>query len=148
MTNNEFRLSEAATDRRRYQVHRLALLIGMLMAFTTMLGPVGCAVTEELAAAQGDDAAERRGLRANTAEASPGYVFFNPNRSLTTYLVDLEGRVVHTWQHDLGPGGGAYLLDNGHLLRGARQPDVPVFRGGGQAGRLQELTWNGEVEMP
>ncbi len=95
------------------------------------------------AAAQ--DADERRGLRSNTPEASPGYVIFNPNRSLTTYLVDLEGRVVHTWQSDYPPGGGAYLLDNGHLLRAAREPDVPVFSGGGQSGRLQELTWDGEV---
>ena len=115
------------------------------MAFTTMLGYIGSRATAELAAAQADYAEERRGLRTTTADAAPGYVLFNPNRSLTTYLVDLEGRVVHTWQHDHGPGGGAYLLDNGHLLRGAREPDVPVFSGGGQAGRLQELTWDGEV---
>ena len=94
---------------------------------------------------QGDDAHQRRGLQTNTAAASPGYVLFNPSRSLTTYLVDLEGQVVHTWQHDHGPGGGAYLLENGHLLRGTREPDVPVFSGGGQSGRLQEITWDGEV---
>ena len=76
-------------------------------------------------------AGEQRGLRTSTPEASPGYVIFNPNRSPTTYLVDLEGRVVHVWQSDYGPGGGAYLLDNGHLLRGVREPDVPVFSGGG-----------------
>ena len=145
MTNSECRGPEAAADRKPRQAHRLALLIGMLTAFATMLGPVGCGVTEELAAAQGDGTDERRGLRKNTAEASPGYVLFNPNQSPTTYLVDLEGQVVHTWQHDHGPGGGAYLLDNGHLLRGAREPDVPVFSGGGQSGRLQEITWDGEV---
>ena len=72
-------------------------------------------------------------------------MLFNPNRSPTTYLVDAAGQVVHTWQHDLEPGGGAYLLENGHLLRGAREPDVPVFSGGGQSGRLQEITWDGEV---
>ena len=106
----------------------------MLVAFSTIFGP-----------ATAQDADERRGLRSNTPEASPGYVVFNPNRSLTTYLVDLDGRVVHTWQSDYAPGGGAYLLDNGHLLRGARDSDVPVFSGGGQGGRLQELTWDGEV---
>ena len=46
----------------------------------------------ELAAAQADDSNERRGLRTNTPEASEGYVLFNPNRSLASYLVDLEGR--------------------------------------------------------
>ena len=55
-------------------------------------------------AAQDDDAAPQRGLQTNTAEASPGYMLFNPNRSLTTYLVDVEGQVVHTWEHDLEPG--------------------------------------------
>ena len=91
------------------------------------------------------DADEQRGLRTSTPEASPGFVLFNPNRSLTTYLVDVAGRVVHTWESEHAPGGGAYLLDNGHLLRGAREPDVPVFSGGGQAGLLQELDWDGEV---
>ena len=94
---------------------------------------------------QDQDQDEPRGLRVNTPDASPGYVLFNPNLSLTTYLVDVEGRVVHTWQRDQGPAGGAYLLDNGHLMRGVREPDVPVFSGGGQGGRLQELTWEGEV---
>jgi hypothetical protein len=36
-----------------------------------------------------------------------------------------------------------YLLDNGHLLRTGRHPEIP-FRGGGQGGRLQEFTWDGE----
>ena len=123
------------------------------MAFTMMLGPVSCGVpagepeaaTAEPADAPTDDEDERRGLQRNTAEASPGYVLFNPQPSLTTYLVDLEGQVVHTWQHDQGPGGGAYLLENGHLLRGTREPDVQVFSGGAQSGRLQEITWDGEV---
>ena len=92
-----------------------------------------------------DDAEEPRGLRLNTATAMPGYVLFNPLRSPTTYLVDREGRVMHTWEGEVEPGGGLYLLDNGHLLRGVREPDVAVFSGGGQAGRLQELTWDGDV---
>ena len=135
MTHNPIRGPEAAAEGDRHQSHRLAVLIGMLVAFSTIFGP----------AAAAQDADEQRGLRSNTPEASPGYVIFNPNRSLTTYLIDLEGRVVHTWQSDYPPGGGAYLLENGHLLRGVREPDVPVFSGGGQAGRLQELTWDGEV---
>ena len=150
MTNNGIRGPEPAAERDGHQSRGLALLVGMLMACTTMFGPVGCGAptggpadtTEEPADAA---AAEPRGLRTNTPEASGGYVLFNPNRSLTSYLVDLEGRVVHTWQSDYSPGGGAYLLDNGHLLRGVREPDVPVFSGGGQSGRLRELTWDGEV---
>ena len=142
MTNNGIRGPEAAAERDGHPSQRLALLIGMLVAFSTMLGSVGCGAP---AGEPVDATDEPRGLRSNTPEASPGYVVFNPNLSLTTYLVDLEGRVVHTWQSDYGPGGGAYLLDNGHLLRGVHEPDIPVFSGGGQAGWLQELTWDGEV---
>ena len=142
MTNNGIRGPEAAAERDGHPSQRLALLIGMLVAFSTMLGSVGCGAP---AGEPVDATDEPRGLRSNTPEASPGYVVFNPNLSLTTYLVDLEGRVVHTWQSDYPPGGGAYLLDNGNLLRGVREPDVPVFSGGGQAGWLQELTWDGEV---
>ena len=101
--------------------------------------------TESPAAADADTASEPRGLRVNTAQTSPGYVFFNPLLSRTTYIVDVEGQVVHTWQTDLQGGGGAYLLDKGHLLRGGQEPDRPVFTGGGQAGRIQEFTWDGEV---
>ena len=91
------------------------------------------------------DADGPRGLRLTTPEASPGYVLHNPNLSDTAYLIDLEGRVVHTWQSDYGPGGGSYLLENGHLLRAANIADAPVFSGGGAAGRIQEFTWDGEV---
>lgn len=112
MTNHRIRGSEPVAERERHQAHRLALLIGIPLAFTLMLGPISCgapaaepqAATEEPSDAPTDDADEPRGLRTNTAEASPGYVLFNPNRSPTTYLVDLEGQVVHTWQHDHGPG--------------------------------------------
>ena len=139
---------------RRRQRHRVARLVGMVTACAVVVGLVGCgarqgeaeeAPEEPAAALAAEEGDEARGLRLNTDEAAPGYVLFNPNRSLTTYLVDVDGRVVHTWQSEHAPGGGAYLLDTGHLLRGAREPDVPVFSGGGQAGRLQEFDWDGEV---
>ncbi len=88
---------------------------------------------------------EPRGLLVNTPQAGPGYVLFAPLLSGTTYLVDGNGSVVHTWQSKFAPGGSVYLLDNGHLLRTARQWDVPVFKGGGQAGRIQEFTWEGDL---
>jgi hypothetical protein len=45
----------------------------------------------------------------------------------------------------MAPGTMAYLLDNGNLLRGVRINDHPRFFGGGIAGRLQELDWDGKV---
>jgi hypothetical protein len=85
---------------------------------------------------------ERPGLRGSGA--SPGYVLFSPLLSGTSYLIDTSGRVVHTWHSEFPPGASVHLLANGHLLRPARDPRLPFFTGGGQGGRIQEFTWNGE----
>ncbi|MEM7581860.1 MAG: aryl-sulfate sulfotransferase [Acidobacteriota bacterium] len=88
---------------------------------------------------------EPRGLRTNLPGAQPGYTLFGPLLSDTTYLIDNAGQVVHTWKAELAPSGGIYLLENGNLLRTAREPDVERFSGGGQGGRIQEYTWDGEL---
>ena len=111
----------------------------------------GCAGPES---AEGDSPPEsaavekeeiHRGLRLKTAEMTPGYVYFSPLLSDTTYLIDSDGQVVHTWKSDFAPSGSMYLLDDGNLLRTAREPDVAVFKGGGQGGRIQEFSWDGEL---
>ena len=86
-----------------------------------------------------------RGLRLNTKEAEPGYVLYTPNLSGITYLINAEGAVVHTWTSDYAAAGTVYMLDNGNLLRGAREPKLEVFRGGGQGGRIQEFSWDGKI---
>ena len=65
--------------------------------------------------------------------------------SKTTYLIDIEGKVVRTWESDCTPGVSAYLLENGHLLRpGAHQP-APSGFGPGAGGRVQEFDWDGQL---
>ena len=86
-----------------------------------------------------------RGLRVKKNSVTPGYALFAPSLSDTTYLIDTDGQVVHTWKSQYAPSGGLYLLDNGNLLRPAREPTVRTFTGGGQGGRIQELTWDGEL---
>lgn len=119
-------------------------------------GPAAAAEPDDTAGTSGDTAPDSgdtpsdigdvsRGLRINEAGAMEGYVLYRPLLSGTTYLVDRNGRVVHTWETDHEPAGGVYLLDNGHLLMSVREPDVEVFSGGGQGGRIQELAWDGEV---
>jgi hypothetical protein len=87
----------------------------------------------------------QRGLLEKTDAATPGYVLFNPIKSATTYLIDKDGQVVHTWTSELGISGGMYLRDNGNLFRSSRNAAAPVFAGGGQGGAFQEFTWDGEV---
>ena len=84
-------------------------------------------------------------LRVRTEEATPGYTLFAPLQSGSTFLVDLDGEVVHEWKTELGPGNAVYLLPSGNLLRCVRVEDNAPFRGGGIGGRLQELTPDGGV---
>ena len=85
-----------------------------------------------------------RGLLRNEPEATPGYVLFSQLTSDTTYLIDREGQVVHTWTRDRS-GGALYLQDNGDLLRYGRIAEPPNFRAGGIMGYLERLSWDGEV---
>ena len=75
-----------------------------------------------------------------------GYTLMAPFDTTATFLLDLDGKVVHTWQSRFHPGV-AYLLENGHLLRaGTLGPGANrTFRGGGAHGRLQELAWDGTI---
>jgi hypothetical protein len=74
-----------------------------------------------------------------------GYILYSPLLSTTTYLIDQNKNVVHTWESEFPPGVSVYLLDNGNLLRSARHPDAPLFLAAGQGGRIQEYTWEGEL---
>jgi hypothetical protein len=85
-----------------------------------------------------------RGLVRNEPGATPGYVLFTQLTSDTVYLVDLEGRVVHTWTNERS-GSSLYFRDNGNLLRLAKIAEPPNFRAGGVAGFVQELSWEGEL---
>jgi hypothetical protein len=85
-----------------------------------------------------------RGLIRNDAGAAPGYVLFTEFTADKTFLIDRQGRVVHTWHHELTPLS-VYLRDNGNLLGLSRIPEPPNFKAGGVAGYLQEFSWDGEL---
>ena len=61
-----------------------------------------------------------------------GYTFFGAQG--TTYLVDMEGRVVHTWPLGVNPR----LLDSGNVLD-ATNGDINAFAG------FREVDWNGSI---
>jgi hypothetical protein len=111
---------------------------------------------------------ERVGLLQNDPRAFQGYTLFAPMGSTTTHLIDMEGRVAHTWRSDYPLAASVYLLENGHLLRTGMAGGGPPGRGGGPTGRgggppgrvggprgfiggggaggrVQEFTWEGEL---
>ena len=68
------------------------------------------------------------GLLLNEPEAFVGYTLFNRVRSKTIYLIDNQGRVVHTWELEAN-ALFAKLLENGNLLTYAnRGEDLDVSR--------------------
>ena len=85
-----------------------------------------------------------RGLRLCEEGAFDGFTLFAPLRSGTVHLIDMDGEVVHRWE----TGHKAYslhLLPEGRLLYNSHIDENPVFFGGGIAGRIREIDWDGKV---
>src|SRR5947209_7120069 len=74
------------------------------------------------------------GVLVNEAGAFPGYTLISPLGSKTTYLIDLEGRIVHTWEGASAPQLCGTLLPNGNLLRPCAKG---LFIPQGTGGRIQ-----------
>jgi hypothetical protein len=89
--------------------------------------------------------AQEIGLIQNDPRAYQGYTTFSPADG-KTYLIDMEGRVVHQWDSPYSGGNSGYLLPNGNLLRGGAPDDEhPIFDAGGSAGRVHIVSWDGEL---
>jgi hypothetical protein len=86
----------------------------------------------------------QRGVLLNTDLDTEGYVLFEPSMSTNTFLIDKQGTLVHKWDSDLN-SMNSYLQPNGHLIRMERDPTFPTFAAGGQAGRIREYDWEGNL---
>ncbi|WP_243545108.1 aryl-sulfate sulfotransferase [Pseudodesulfovibrio tunisiensis] len=115
----------------RYHYSALAALLLLMFAvpvhaYEALVGPTGV-------------------LKYDRDAAFEGYTLFDPGMGTTTYLIDMEGNVVHTWSHENKAGAHSQLLPNGHLLR-ASHLDKPATVGfGGEGGLLQEFDWDGNL---
>ncbi len=94
--------------------------------------------------------------------STKGYTLFTPHGDTNTYLIDIDGRIVHRWRFThIRPGYGR-LLKNGNLLMTGSDinlpdppPDEPtkapvpfaqhITRLGGYHTTLCEVNWEGEV---
>jgi len=74
-----------------------------------------------------------------------GYTLYGPLNTSATYLIDMDGTVVHQWERTGRPGNSVYLLPDSRLLRTEKSPR-PVFRSGrGRGGVIEEIDWDGRV---
>jgi hypothetical protein len=87
-----------------------------------------------------------RGLKINSEGLLPGYVMFKVPNSASTYLINRKGEVVHEWKGNYGSMASSfYLQKDGSIMQTALDPDFPVFAGGGESGRIQKLSWDGNI---
>jgi hypothetical protein len=86
------------------------------------------------------------GLIRNAPGAFQGYTLLSPLSSTATYLIDMNGKVVKTWDAGATPSSIAYLLENGNLVRASVQANSPYGGGvAGGGGKIQEFDWNGNL---
>lgn len=87
---------------------------------------------------------EKRGLLNTSEGLADGYAMFVESNSAKVYLVNRKGEVVKEWKGNYGVLG-AYLQDDGSLFQNVDDPDFPVFAGGGESGRIQEISWDNKI---
>ena len=128
------------------------VIVGLLMMSTT---PVGTGEVHESTAHPTPSCNANRtnwtvGLIFCEGNASSGFTLFSPIPSNTTYLIDHQGRLVHNWTSpgEHRPALSAYLLPDGDLLRTANIAATSVgnFSGGGTAGKVERISWDGTLE--
>ena len=76
---------------------------------------------------------------------SQGHIFFPPEYSEYSYLINYDGETIHSWKSDHTPGLAAYLLENGNIIRNCVYVVNPRFMSGGVTGRVEQINWSGEI---
>jgi len=83
------------------------------------------------------------GLMLNNEEKScEGYILIAPKHYQHTYLIDNDGKLIHSWEKcEYEPGQSVYLYDNGDLLRCCFVKGGGLTAGG-EGGRMEMYDWD------
>jgi len=85
-----------------------------------------------------------RGVTKTSDNLADGYILFVPTISASVYLMNRKGEVVHEWKGNYAIGS-PYLNDDGSITTLSVDPDFPVFNEGGEAGRIQKISWDSKM---
>ena len=75
----------------------------------------------------GGPATQGVGLIRNDPGAYAGYTLLSPLQSTSTFLIDMKGTVVKTWETDSTPASIAYLLESGNLMRAGLSANASIW---------------------
>lgn len=81
---------------------------------------------------------------ATIAQDFNGYALYNKQNNTTTYLIDKDGNVAHSWSCAKACNYAVLLKDNGNIVRGAVSSGNQLS-GGAIGGMVQELDANANV---
>lgn len=74
-----------------------------------------------------------------------GFTLFTPLGRGTVNLIDMRGRIAHTWEMLHSPALYGELLPSGSLLYLAHIDNGPLCEFEGSGGKLLEVDWNGDL---
>lgn len=77
-----------------------------------------------------------KNVNSYTDSAYDGYTLFTPEYGTDSYLIDIQGTVVHQWNGNYIQGMGTYLMEDGNLIRSDIKTINPFFTLGGVTGHV------------
>ncbi len=80
----------------------------------------------------------------SNAQSFNGYALYNLQNQNTTYLVDKDGNIAHTWNMSLACNYTVKLKPNGNIVRGTKHTSN-VLSGAAVGGRVQEIGPSGNI---
>ncbi|MBU0765266.1 MAG: aryl-sulfate sulfotransferase [Bacteroidetes bacterium] len=83
-------------------------------------------------------------ITCNAQETYGGYTLYNTINGYTTYLVDIDGNIAHSWSCNVGCAYVVYLMENGHLMRAGKYSGNQL-NSAAISGMVQEIDWDGNV---
>ncbi len=88
------------------------------------------------------------GLIDSQNDAYSGYTLFAPMNQTHTYLIDIEGNLLHSWEAVRIPGHTVYLTEEGDLYRAGQfteEPEKMIINGPGGGGIIEKYNWNSNL---
>ena len=78
------------------------------------------------------------------AQSFNGFALYNSQGSNTTYLIDENQNIAHTWNMNSECNYAVQLKENGNLVRGTKN-NGNILGGAAEGGKVQEIAPDGSI---